>query len=1427
MVENPPLNRKKHVIALIIFLSLLIALGGYFYYQYSAQNISKEKYQDLGSIAKLKKEQIEQWRKERRSEFEFFSTNPMLIRYTHLRENNKEAPEVKATLKQRLRHIKENHGYKDIILISPDKEILLSLQQRENESDSSVIQYLDKVFRRRQIETTGLYKNKELNTPVIDFIAPVISESNKLMGALLFRVDPNIYLYPLIQSWPDESETSETFIVRQEGDSVLFLNDLRHRNNTALNLKISLRQMDLPAAQAVMGYSGIWEGKDYRGKDVLAHIQPVNNTPWFLITKVDKSEIYAPLRREIVYIAVFVLLGILFITAAISFIYSYRQRNLYKKLAYSQEEYRTTLQSIGDAVITTDEAGKVQYLNPIAESLTGWKERQAQNKQLEEVFNIINEGTGQKVESPVNKVLAKGTIVGLANHTILVSRKGRKTPIADSGAPIKDQEGIIKGVVLVFRDQTEEREHQKNLEESKERYKSLFENNPFPMWIYDLESLQFLMVNNAAVDSYGYSREEFLEMTIKDIRPIEDVEKLQEDIRNTSSRYNEAGVWRHVKKNGEIIYVEISSHLIDFEHRKARLILAKDVTDRVTSERLQRIQYNIAHAVATTSTLHELYNTIKKELSSVINTENFIIAMYDQESEMLTIPFYEDEKDELPKEWSAEETITGYCLRRKEPLLIRRNGIEQLVNKGEIKIIGTIPEVWLGVPLKTDKKIIGAIVLQNYEDPMAYDKNSLQLMEAVANQLSIYIQNKQVETELFLSEKKYRNIFNESPVGILHYDKNGTISDCNEKFVEIIGSSKAELIGLNMIEQLKDEKIIAGVKKSLIEGYAYYEGIYESITATKRTHVKIHFQGITNKQNEITSGIGLVEDISAQKEAEDRLRYYSEMQKLLTDISSKYINVHIEEKDNAIEKGLEEVGEFVSADRAYVFDYDFENNVTNNTHEWCNKGITSQINMLTEIPLYEVPYWEEKHRKGETIYIPNVKELPDDRLKELLESQNIKSLITVPMMYKNNVMGFVGFDSVRENRIYSETEQALLEVFAQILVNIQMRFKTEKELLDAKREAEESNRLKSAFLANMNHEIRTPMNGIMGFTDLLKDPDMTGEEQKQYIGMIEKSGNRMLNTINDLIDISRIEAGQAQLNLKEVNINDQLDDMYQFFKYETEKKGLKLDLDKEKENLVIETDEEKFTGIMTNLIKNAIKFTSEGDIRFGYKERKSDYLFYVEDTGIGIPTEKQKNIFERFIQADNSHQRSYQGSGLGLSITKAYVEMLNGHMWMSSAENKGSTFYFTLPKTNVAQSPSNKKQKPADKKEITSSGNKYLKILIVEDDEASDLYLETLIKNISREILHAYTGPEALEVYNANTDIDLILMDIQLPGMDGYKVTRKLREKNSEVVIIAQTAYAMKGDHEKAVNAGCDDYVPKPIKKEKLLRMIDKYFSEE
>lgn len=415
------------------------------------------------------------------------------------------------------------------------------------------------------------------------------------------------------------------------------------------------------------------------------------------------------------------------------------------------------------------------------------------------------------------------------------------------------------------------------------------------------------------------------------------------------------------------------------------------------------------------------------------------------------------------------------------------------------------------------------------------------------------------------------------------------------------------------------------------------------------------------------------------------------------------------------------------------------------------------------------------------------------------------------------------FDKWIENSIFP-TKDGVSIFFS----DITSRKKTELELVKSKEKAEQSDRLKSAFLANMSHEIRTPMNGILGFSSLLSEPGLGKEERQEYIKLIQISGVRMLNLISEIIDISKIEAGMMEINIEEINVNEKMDFVFELLSMDAEDKSIELSYNSKLfSDLYIMTDPEKLYGILINLVKNAIKYTDRGTIEFGYTIKDRVIEFFVKDTGIGIPMAQQAVIFERFIQVDISNIQARQGAGLGLAIAKAFVKLLGGDIWLESQEGVGTTFYFTLPLNTInAEEKPQTVRTPKTEKQSTAPINAKLKILIADDDAISRKLILKSVKEFGKEIVEAKTGREAVQKFKENPDVDLILMDVQMPDMNGYEATKAIREINPDVIIITQSAFGLTGDREKALLAGSNDYITKPIDKNELLILLNKYFTQ-
>lgn len=645
-------------------------------------------------------------------------------------------------------------------------------------------------------------------------------------------------------------------------------------------------------------------------------------------------------------------------------------------------------------------------------------------------------------------------------------------------------------------------------------------------------------------------------------------------------------------------------------------------------------------------------------------------------------------------------------------------------------------------------------------------------------------ERQQADILLKASREKFKSLIEIIPYGIIECDLNGRILFCNEAYLHLTGTNKSLLMGASIFDQLAHYS----KSKLLLRHARIYNPQPQAIEDQMRIKsgqlltIQIDWNYRYDNDQHLTGFIAVITNVHDRKRMERELMFERYLLQALMD----NIPYQIYFKDTQCR--------FIRINRkqAGVIGVDTPDAAIGKTD-------------FDYFPHAQKAYADEQHiiKTGEPLIDK------EERIKYADGKYRWVSATKIAIKDDHGkVAGIVGI-----SRDISEQRAA------------------EEELRKAKEHAEESDRLKTAFLANMSHEIRTPMNAIIGFTELLNDPNLPELQRLEYLGYISNSGKTLLMLIDDIIDIAKIEAGQIKIKKTECPINKILDELYlsaKELRSKAQKNQVEVRLNKaiSDQELLILSDPFRFRQIFTNLISNAIKFTEKGYIEFGYSLKNPDEIqFYAKDTGIGMPANKLNVIFERFGQVEDIYNKNQRGTGLGLAISMNLTKLLGGDMWVTSEMDKGSTFYFTLPYETIDK-PQQQKQSVAMAKTAETHEWPEKTVLVAEDVTINFKLLQVALRKTKIQVLWAKNGQEAIDMCRENPDIDLVLMDIQMPIVDGYEATQQIKQFRQDLPIIAQTAFAMSGEKEKSIEAGCDSYITKPIKKDKLLELINHFFRD-
>lgn len=1159
-----------------------------------------------------------------------------------------------------------------------------------------------------------------------------------------------------------------------------------------------------------------------------------------------------------------------------------KRKQAEEALRKSEENLSITLHSIGDGVISTDINGLIVNMNPIAERLCGWKINEALGKPLSEVFKIINAETRETVANPVKKVLELGEIVGLANHTVLISKNGNEHQIADSAAPIKNKDGKISGVVLVFSDVTQKHLAEEALRVSENRYRSLFSEMMEGFALHEIicddcgnpVDYRFLEMNPAFELLTGLNAKEVLGKTVLEVLPetekfwietygkvaLTGIPEVFESYSKELNKYYKVSAFSNKKKQFVTIFEDITERKLAEETLKKTKQLLSD------SEQLGKVggwEFDIdtqkLNWTEETFRIHELDPNFDITVENGVNfytpDSRPIIENAIQRAIEFNEPFDRDLKIITAKgnlrhvhtigridlenrrifgffQDITERKKTEEALRKSEEMMFNSQSVAHICSYSTNLNVSELDQsVWVCSP--EFYRIFG--IDETYPHTIAgwaglihpdHRKEMIEYHEyVVKNRISFNHEYKIIR----VNDGAERWV---QGTGELVYDDqgkpvrmHGSIQDITERKLAEDALQKSEAIKNKMVSNLGDVIVIIdkdGINRYKSPNIEKWFGWKPEDVVGKSTWDNVHpddqeaskkfLQSLAGEPNacgttelryrnkdgsycpiEITVAnllhdpyihgfLGNYHNISERKKIEQEL------------ISAKEKAEENEEKFRSI----------VKSSPSAIYLYHLEND---------DRLILIDANPSAE----RIIGISHKNLIGKTLEeaFPNLAQTEVPEMYRKIARREIDNQ-SFEIPYTDN--RFTGYYSVK---VYATQTHSIAVDF----IDISERKKLEFDLIAAKEKAEESDRLKTAFLQNMSHEIRTPMNAIMGFSELLVKHYNNKPKLEKFSEIINRRCYDLLDIINDILDIAKIESGQLTVIQEECNLNALFDELRTFFTEHQKRIG--------KQNIIfnlqafcdpsqtIVTDKVKLKQIFINLITNAFKFTDTGKKEGGCKfDENKNLLFFVTDTGIGIPSDKHQMIFEPFAQVEHGTNRLYGGTGLGLSIVKGLVNLLGGEMFLESEIGKGSTFSFAIPykKLQEIKPESMVLEEPQD----YSFRNKT--ILIVEDDIYNTEYLKEILNERGVTILHATYGKESIEIATKQ-HVDLVLMDIRLPDIDGYEATRQIRKQKPYLKIIAQTAHAAHDEIPKAIESGCVDYICKPIKQKLMLEIINKHLT--
>lgn len=845
-------------------------------------------------------------------------------------------------------------------------------------------------------------------------------------------------------------------------------------------------------------------------------------------------------------------------------------------------------------------------------------------------------------------------------------------------------------------------------------------------------------------------------------------------------------------KDGRTIYLE--GHIsLRYEQKRVAAIrgILYDVTDRVRAEQAQNLYNSIARLAIESDGLHELFGHIHLELGKIMEVENFYITLYHPEANTLTYPYYVDQfasDNALKGQRPIGKGLVEYALQQERPTLLTQTELQALIKAGKIvpDNLQHLPLVWVGIPLRTKQRPLGVLSLKSYQNPNAYTRQDLKLLEFISGQIALAAERKQTEMQLRSQTARLQAIFESGSHIMWTVNRKRHFTSFNRNYIKTLQEQYGITPRLNEypheLKRLMQQEKIDGFWKErfkrAFDGQAlHFEMIVKDLNGNIRWR-EIYMNPIPNEDGEVDEVSVIAHDITEKKLSEIALKESEEkFRTIFESFQDIYYRSDLKGRIQMISPSIRELGGY-------------------EPQELIGRAVTDF-------------FTPQDHSRRPAFRA----------MRELLRKGRLKN-IEINLRRKDGIE----VASISNIRLLRDSQGRAYGIEG-VVRDITELKRASEEVMRAKELAEHSLRVKENFLANMSHEIRTPMNGIIGMIDLLDSTNLS-PEQRDYVNILKESSETLLNILNDILDLSKIEAGKMQLRLRACSVRSIVEKVHHLFLPRAHKRGnqLRFRIDDSVPEYVL-TDETRLVQILSNLVSNAIKFTEQGSIdilvrRINPQKKYITLYFEVKDTGIGISTDDQRKLFHTFSQLDTSTKKAYSGTGLGLAIAKQLVELMGGRIGVESQPGQGSRFYFTV-RVKPHKAHTEKPSYTLEKSHMFECLRRHRpRILVVDDNAINRKVAAEILQRAACRVDLAADAHSALQLVEEHS-YELILMDIQMPEIDGIEAMQMMRTKYTQLPpIVAMTAYAMPEDHQRFIQLGMDDYIAKPLRAQQLLQKV-------